>query len=50
MRKSIHVHIMFQSACHIDSFILWLYIQGMGKGQAQSSLTTRKAYIEATYW
>jgi len=22
----------------------------MGKGQAQSSLNTRKAYLEATYW
>ena len=26
------------------------YGEGMGKGQAQSSLNTRKAYLEATYW
>ena len=26
------------------------YGEGMGKGQAQSSLSTRKAYIEATFW
>ena len=26
------------------------YGEGMGKGQAQSSLDTRKAYLEATFW
>jgi hypothetical protein len=30
--------------------IIPYYGEGMGLGQAQSSLSTRKAYLEATYW